>query len=281
MNILITGRGTSGSWQCRGVQLGAAAQALVTKAPTLAECKAADVIVIVKRIGEDVLATIRRSGTPFVFDVVDFYPQPGCASWSAQEAIGWVKGRLKRLAPDGVIWPNQRMRHDCDIGLPGFVLPHHHRPEIRRNPIREQVAVVGYEGAASYIERCRSQIEAECTRRGWSFVVNPAHLADLDIVLALRCGPWDCYATRHWKSNVKLANAHGSGTPFIGQAESGYVEAASGAEYWVESASGLSVCFDWLADQSTREQIGDRFFQKAYPVERAAADLIGGLSALR
>lgn len=281
MNLLITGRGTSGSWQCRGVQLGAAAGALVTNAPTLAECKAADVIVVVKRIPPDVLATIRKSGTPWVFDAVDFYPQPACSSWSQGEAIEWVRKQLHRLDPAGVIWPNQRMQQDCGDGWRGFVLPHHHRPGIARNPIRERVEVVGYEGAERYIEAWRPQIEHECRRRGWRFVANPERLADLDIVLALRCGQWDGYATRHWKSNVKLANAHGSGTPFVGQRDCGYAEMASGAEYWTETAAGLSVCFEWLGSQSTREQIADRFLQRACPVERAASDLIGGLHGFR
>lgn len=280
MQILITGRGTSGSWQCRGAQLGVAAGALVTKAPTLAECKAADVIVVVKRIGDDVLATIRKSGTPWVFDCVDFYPQPGCAGWSATEAIAWVRGKLKRLGPAGVIWPNHRMQEDCGAGWNGFVLPHHHRPGIHRNPIREQVQVVGYEGAEAYIAAWRPQIEHECRRRGWRFVANPERLADLDIVLALRCGQWDGYATRHWKSNVKLANAHGSGTPFVGQRDCGYAETASGAEYWTETAVGLGVCFEWLASKSAREQVHERFLQRAYPVERAAGDLKAGLRGL-
>lgn len=104
--------------------------------------------------------------------------------------------------------------------------------------------------------------------------MNPEHLADLDIVLAMRCGQWTSYAAKHWKSNVKLANAHGSGTSFIGQRDCGYTETASGAEYWADAPRDLATCFDWLESQSTREQVADRFTQCAYPVERAAADLM-------
>lgn len=273
MNILFTGRGTSGSWQCRGAQLGAALSAVVKPNATLADCKSADIIVVVKRVGEDTLDTIRKSGRPWVLDVVDFYPQPGCSAWSGAEAIGWVRHRLKELRPTAVIWPNHRMRQDCDTGLPGVTLFHHHRPGIRRNPIREQVHMVGYEGAPAYIEKLRASIDRECMRRGWTFVENPVELANVDIVLALRAGVWDCYATAHWKSNVKLANAHGSGTPFIGQRECGYLETASGAEYWADDAGGLATCFDWLTPQSTREQVADRFIHKAYTVQEAAADM--------
>ena len=116
-------------------------------------------------------------------------------------------------------------------------------------------------------------IEAECSRRGWSFTVNPANLSDVDIVLALRDPAFSGYAQRSWKSNVKLANAHGSGTPFVGQPECGYVETASGCEYWAQDRAGLAMSFDWLESQSAREHVADRFRQCAYTVEQAAGDL--------
>ena len=79
---------------------------------------------------------------------------------------------------------------------------------------------------------------------------------------------------------MKLANAHGSGTPFIGQQEAGYIENASGCEYWTEDVGGLKVCFDWLTDQGARELVSERFLQKAYPVEQAAKDLSAFLHGL-
>jgi hypothetical protein len=215
-----------------------------------------------------------------VYDIVDAYPQPMSSVWERAEAIGWVHQKLKALRPAAVIWPNQRMREDCDTGLPGLVLKHHHRPGIGINPVREQVQAVGYEGSPAYLEQWRPIIERECERRGWRFVVNPKRLADLDIVLALRGGRWDGYVSRHWKSNVKLANAHGSGTPFVGQRECGYQETASGAEYWAEDRVSLSMSFDWLASQSARELVSDRFRQKAYTLEQAAAELSGFLHGL-
>lgn len=254
--------------------------ALVTQTPTLQDCRNADLIVVVKRTPQDLIDLIRKSGTRWVFDIVDCYPQPGCSSWLRDDAIGWVQHRLATLAPAAVIWPNHRMRQDCDTGLPGLSLAHHHRPGIHVNPIRETVQTVGYEGAPAYIEKWLPAIEFECRRRGWRFVVNPAHLADLDIVIALRAGAWDCYATQHWKSNVKLANAHGSGTPFIGQREDGYVETGTGAEYWTETPHGLGVCFEWMEPQRTRQEIAERFLARAYSVQQAAADLGGFLRGL-
>lgn len=280
MRLLFTGRGGSGSWAIRGEQLGRACGAEVKAKATLDDCRSVDLIVVVKKITEETLAALRGSGRPWVLDVLDLFPQPGCSAWSSGEAIGWVQSRLRKLAPTAVIWPNHRMRQDCDVGLPSLVLPHHYRPGIQRNPIRETVQVVGYEGAEAYIAKWRPVIEFQCKRRGWKFVVNPSHLADLDIVLALRSGQWDCYATTHWKSNVKLANAHGSGTPFVGQREDGYLETCSGGEYWTETPHGLDVCFEWLAPQGVRQQVRDRFLEKAYSVDEAAADLTRFLHGL-
>jgi hypothetical protein len=280
MKVLMTGKGSSGSWQCRGVQLGNALGATVRPLATREDFKAADISVIVKRVPVQLLQDVRAAGKPWVYDIVDAYKQPESSRWTRDQAIKWAHEHLAALKPDAVIWPNRKMREDCDPGLPGMVLPHHHRPGIRNNPIRKHVKRVGYEGAVQYLAEWEQALAAECKRRGWEFVTNPKHLADLDIVVAMRGGDWDGYVPHHWKSNVKLANAHGSGTPFIGQMESGYIETATGCEYWARNTDSLATCFNWLEDQSAREQIHDRFVQAAFPVEQAAADLKGWLSGL-
>jgi hypothetical protein len=236
--------------------------------------------IVVKRTPESIVSALRASGSRWVYDIVDAYPQPLASTWGRSEAIAWAQRKLKDLQPNAVIWPNARMREDCDTGLPGMVLPHHCRPNIRQNAIREEVKLVGYEGRADYLAHWDRLIQAECTRRGWRFVMNPASLADIDIVVAFRGGEWDGYVPRHWKSAVKLANAHGSGTPFVGQRESGYQEAASGAEYWADSPSELRTSFDWLESQSAREQVSDRFQQRAYSVSDAAKDMRAFLETL-
>lgn len=278
MKLLVTGRGTSGSWKIRGEQLGAALGATVKQGVTESDCRGADVVYVVKRVNDRLLTALRRAGRPWVYDILDAYPQPLCSGWSRDEAIEWVHRQLRRMEPSAVVWPNARMREDCDTGLPGMVLRHHHRPGIAVNPARPRVQVVGYEGATAYLGQWRAVIEQECARRGWRFVANPDRLADLDIVLAVRDGAG--YAQIHWKSNVKLANAHGSGTPFVGERECGYLEAASGAEYWAEDRASLVMSFDWLASQATRQEVRARFLASAYTVEDAAADLADFLRGL-
>lgn len=279
MNILVTGKGgNSGSWKVRGEQLGKAIGATVKPLATHAEIAAHDLTVVVKRTTQSVIDSLKWRR--WVWDLVDFYPQPEASAWSRKEAAQFVRDRLRHLQPTAVIWPTARMREDCDDGRPGLVLPHHFRPGIERNPIREQVTTVGYEGRLDYIERWTERIADECAKRGWTFVANPRSLAELDIVVAFRGGKWDGYVQRRWKSNVKLANAHGSGTPFVGQVESGYEETASGAEYWAEDMHSVRTAFDWLESQTAREQVSDRFLQAAFPVERAAEQLKAFLRAL-
>ncbi len=278
MKLLFTGRGSSGSWTIRGEQIGAALGAKVVRMATVDVCRAADVIVVVKRIPDELLKAIRASGRPWVYDIVDAYPQPECSTWGEGESKAWLKEHLARLRPDFVIWPNARMQQDS-VG--GAVIYHHHRPEIKANPIRDRIETVGYEGSASYIERWRSSIEAECRSRGARFVVNPASLSDVDVVLALRGKDRDGYPQRHWKSQVKLANAHGSGTPFIGAPEAGYVETACGAEYWATTPGDLSVALDWMESKSTRQEVSARFLKSAFSIDHAAERYRDVLCALK
>lgn len=270
MTLLFTGNGTAGSWFCRGQQIGDALGARVAPLAGLQDFRQASAVVVVKRVSDERLALLRRSGTPWVLDVVDGYPQPAANEWEQGEAIDWFRRRLAYLKPDAVIWPNARMGEDVGFSGPQAVIYHHHRPGIRSNPIRREVEAIGYEGSSRYIEPWRGHIDAECAKRGWRFVLNPPSLSQVDIVLALRGGRWNGYVSQHWKSNVKLANAHGSGTPFIGSPEEGYKETASGAEYWSRDIGSLRMAFDWLHDQSSREAVSDRFRQRAYPVECAA-----------
>lgn len=279
MKVLFTGRGASGSYQIRAVQMAAALGARETAMATVEDCRAADVIVVVKRIPEQLLLNIRKSGRPWVYDIVDAYPQPKCTNWTEGVAKAWLAEHLRQLRPDAVIWPNERMQEDG--GGSGAVIYHHHRPKIDVNPIRERIEVIGYEGALAYLHGWQEAVEIECRARGARFVVNPERLADVDVVLALRGKSWNGYVQQSWKSNVKLANAHGSGTPFIGAPEAGYMETACGAEYWATTHASLSVALDWLEPKSTRQEVGARFLKSAFTIDHAAERYRDVLCALK
>lgn len=253
MKVLITGRGTSGSWRIRGGQLATALGA--DAIPNALDVAPYDVAVVVKRADADLLARIHRAHVPLVWDIVDAWPQPVGNAWGKDECMAWLKQRAGEIKPAAVVAATRAMAEDCAcLGLPVLALPHHARPGLEQNPVRETVRLVGYEGAEQYITGWRAAIEAECARRGWRFVVNPASLAEVDIVLALRDATG--YAPRHWKSNVKLANAQGSGTPFIGCREAGYLENAIGScEKWADTPEELSRAFDALTPQGERRRV--------------------------
>lgn len=253
MEILMTGRGSSGSWQVRGIQLGRAMGATVM--PEARDLAAHDVAVLVKRYTPDLLARLHaareREGLRIVYDVVDAWPQPRGNLWSREQCLAWLRAEMALIQPDGIVAATYEMLQDCkEFGVPTLLLPHHARPGLRRNPIRDQVRAVGYEGAEHYIERWRPLIEAECMRRGWRFEMQPPELADVDIVLALRDHAG--YGPRKWKSNVKLANAQGSGTPIACCRESGYLENDSGGALWADTPEQLANAFDIFTPLAAR-----------------------------
>lgn len=265
MEILVTGRGTGGSWGIRGVQLGRAMGATVM--PEARDLAAHDVAVLVKRYTPDLLARLqearKREGLRVIWDVVDAYPQPRGNLWSREQCLAWLKAEVALLQPDGIVAATQAMARDLAAftDVPVLALPHHARPGLRRNPIHAEVRTVGYEGAEHYVERWRPLIEAECMRRGWAFVTQPAELADVDILVALRDSTG--YAPRAWKSNVKLANAQGSGTPIVCCREAGYHETHSHGEQWADTPEQLSTAFDVLEPLAARRNAAAKLLAAA------------------
>jgi hypothetical protein len=269
VNILFTGKPNKGSWQIRAVQMADGLGACIPFA-TVKQCRKADFIIAVKRVPEEVLQAIRDSGRPWAWDVVDPYPQPECSAWSREQAIHWMRLKLRAMKPTVAVWATQSMQQDIEAD--GVVIPHHSRPGIAVNPIREELRVVGYDGAPAYLDHWAPALSAAAKRVGATFVDRVGSLAQCDVVVALRGGRADCYVTRHWKSNVKLANAHGSGTPFIGQPDSGYMETAAGGECWVQSPDQLDSALASLLSKVERERISKEFLSKAISL-RSCQDL--------
>lgn len=267
MHVLMTGRGTSGSWQIRGVQLGQSIGAAVV--PNALDVAPYDIAVLVKRPTAELLQRLRRANVKIVWDLVDAWPQPAGNEWTEARCQAWMEEMVAMIRPAGIVAATQAMSEDCEcFGVPVLTLPHHARPGLRMNPIRP-VKVVGYEGGEQYIAKWRPVVEAECARRGWKFVTQPTELADVDIVLALRDSSG--YAPRNWKSNVKLANAQGSGTPVICGREAGYLETASGAERWADTPAELTAAFDELEPTSARLEVSRKLIAAAPSIESVAA----------
>lgn len=249
MNVLFTGRGTSGSWQCRGVQLGGELGDVIPKAT---DFTGYDLVVLVKRPAKGQIEAIKRSGLPWVWDVVDFYPQPICTKWPKDKAVKWVRDQIDAFDPNAVIWPNRRMAQDCYGPRRHMVLYHHYRPGLCPRSVEDRIRTVGYEGSPKYLGRWLPAIRKACKRRGWRFTTEGTP-QDFDACVAFRDDAFNGYAQKHWKSNVKLANCHGAGVPFIGASEFGYMETATGHEIFCDDILDLDQCLDLLTDERRRK----------------------------
>jgi len=248
--VLITGRGTSGSFQIRGVQLGAALGATVI--PNAVQVDEFDQIILVKRATPELLQ--RLKGKPIIWDVVDAWPQPIGNSWTRAECMEWLKTTVYLLKPAGIIAATHAMMDDLKSFYSGPVLwlPHHYRPGLHKYPVRYDVLNVGYEGGVKYLGKWLPILQRECKAKGWNFVMNPPSITSLDLIVALRDAKG--YAPRAYKSNVKLANAQGSGIPIICNRESGYLETAGPGVKWADTEEELCEALEEMVSYKERSK---------------------------
>lgn len=277
MRILITGKGgKAGSWAVRAVQLGEAIGAEVEPLAEVSDCKAAQVVVGVKRIPDALRHRVHAADRPFVWDVVDAWPQAG-ASWERPQAMAWLSQELRRLSPAAVVWPTQQMQQDAGWTGPQITLPHHAWPKYRGVNVRHAVRTVGYEGSEKYLGRWRRIVQAECDRRGWRFVVN-GDMAGCDIGVALR--DTQSYPSLHWKPGTKLANLQALGLPALCSPESGCKEIANGSEYWIRHQDDITRAFNELSCPDVRSAISVVQQQSAPRIGVIAKDYSAWLTTL-
>lgn len=251
LSILFTGKGSSGSWQIRGIQLAAATGA--DAIPKALDVGGYNVAVLVKRPLADLVDRLHRMAVPIVWDVVDAFPQPEANTWTRDQCMAWLREAVRLIRPAAIVAATDQMREDCaEFGIPVLWLPHHAWEGQGKCLIAPKVRTVGYQGGEQHLGAWGPFLHAECARRGLQFVVNPSSVASVDIVVAVR-GP-DGYAPKNWKSNVKLANAQGCGTPVICNREAGYLETACGAERWANTEAEMVRALDSLESQDERAQ---------------------------
>ena len=245
MKILVTTRAneSSGSWQIRGIQLGNAIGADIIPKASKEVQRQYDRVIHVKRYADVAEGAI--------LDIVDAWPQPAGNAWSFGQLRTWAQRYTEPFAD--VIAATHWMQKDLQTS---FFLRHHYRPNIKQNQIRQKVRAIGYEGSPRYLDGWLDAILNECSRRGWAFLTNPVDLAQCDIVLAVRGEQWRGYATDHWKSCVKMANAVGSNTPIIALEEKGYDEMMA-PFYPVKNPDDLAGAFDSLEPFDVRSTIAE------------------------
>lgn len=256
MNVLFTKSGSprSGSWLIRGIQIANELKAAAVPNASDAEIDWADVVVLVKSFELSLVRRIKARRKKIIYDVLDGWTQPDQNTLSREESIKIMKRKILFSQADLVIAPTQQMAED--VG--GFVIYHHARFDQQRNPIRDKIQAIGYEGSARYLEGgWFAAISKSSERRRIPFIVNPRQIADVDIIFAVRGGDWRGYMTDNWKSNVKLANAQATRTPFIGLPEAGCRETASGPELWINEPREVEDAVRSLEDPRTRKLKSD------------------------
>ncbi len=277
--ILITGKGTSGSWKIRGEQLGRAIGATVVAQASRTVIEAHDLVVLVKRGPEDLVRRIRESGKPLVWDVVDAWPQPAGSHWLRPACLQWLRQRLNELRPAACVAATPVMEADIEAErVPALCVWHHARPGQAINPLREHLATIGYEGSEAHLGTWAQHLDTAARRARVRFVLHPPRLADVDIVVALR--EQTGYAARHWKSNVKLANAQGSGTPIIMGTESAYLAKACGAEAIVSGPADLDEAIELLRPAAVRRAAAEAMRAAAPSLEACAAAYLDFLTSV-
>lgn len=252
MNLLFVGSGNAGSWQIRGVQIGAALGARVTTQPTEADFEWADVAVLVKRGGMPYAGTARRHGCVVVWDALDFWSQPAENGLSERESRALLQRMLNQVQPDLFIGATQAMAE----AVGGVFLPHHAWPGLTPAPARENVSVVAYQGNPAYLGRWEGWVREACEARGWTFQINPADLRDADILVAFRDGQWDGWMCREWKSGVKLVNALAAGRPILTQ-DSAAIPVRNGHVVRVDSHAFLGEVLDEATTYAVRMAVAE------------------------
>lgn len=218
VRVCFTGNNRAGSWEIRGRQIAAtrstwhAAQHIEKS-----DIDRFDLFCFVKRPQPEVMARVREAGKPIVLDVIDSWAQPddGLKHTDLASARRLFAAQWQALPPiDAFIFPNRTMQRDlAPLVRSSIVIYHHYWPDIGRNPVRPDAATVGYEGNVGYLGEWHAIVADICRHKGMQFVTNPDSLTAIDIGFAARGGSHASFLAHRYKSNVKLANCYGSGTP--------------------------------------------------------------------
>ena len=281
VRALFTSRSSAGAWQVRGVQMAATrANWRALNDPTDTDLAACDLLCVVKRPDPALIARARRRGKAIVYDIVDAWAQPddGLRYTTPAQARTLFAPVWRAIGADGYVFPTRRMAQDLgSLVRRGITLYHHHRPDIERNPVRSRVRTVGYEGG-DYLGEWRGRFEAACAARGLRFVSNPPRYTDLDIVILARGGAHGSFLARSYKSNIKLANAYGSGTPALVHVEemSAHDTDCGDVRFFTDQPVSFERQLDHLCgSHALRQSIHRRFLaaSEQFHVGRIAASL--------
>lgn len=267
MHLLIVGSG-KGSWEMRGVQLGAALGARETSAPSERDWQWADLAILIKKRAITFAPAAHRAKVPIVWDALDFWSQPSENRCHAARALQVFEIQRRAIKPVLTIAATQAMATDCG----GVYLSHHSWQGLTPTPARARVHTVGYDGNDLYLGAWKAVLERACHARGWRFVINPKDLTQVDLLVAFRDGIRDGWICRQWKSGVKLVNAIAAGRPIITQPCAAWDELRPDGSV-IDDPRDLDAALDRWSDHMTRSAVVDRAQVRAgeFAVETIAA----------
>lgn len=242
----------------RGVQIAAGGGWDAVSSPSLAQIRAADVIVAVKRVKGNLADMIRGSGKPVVWDALDFWKQPEESETDSLEKAALLTApHIEKLRPAVILCANKQMADD----LGGVCIYHHSRT----NAVLGFGKEIVYDGHPRFI----GKVGIPAHKIGWSFRVGVPD-KNTGALISVRTGKDGGWLARRWKSNVKAANAIACGVPFIAEPDQAYLETVpQQMALWFQTQEELNEKIKRLADP--------RFIQEA----RRAADQVHHTATLR
>ena len=218
INACFISNTSAGSWEIRGRQIaGMRSNWTAINKPSENIIEESDIVCVIKKPNFKILEIARKKNKPIVYDIVDSWQQPDddVVHINKDQAINLFSEKWDEINADGYIFPTKNMENILGhLVKTKVTIYHHYWPQIKINPIRKVVKKVGYEGVG-FLGEWQQKFEYLCKKKGLEFVINPDEFTDMDIVVLARGGVYASYLARNFKSNVKLANAMGSGTPAL------------------------------------------------------------------
>jgi len=265
MNITFAGHESKGAWLIRAKEIAPYLNAKLD--PLFLNSNNCNLVIIVKRPEPEVINRIKRQSIPIIWDIQDSFPQlpkNNYGELSKDKILDYYVKLLKEISPTIVISTNSQMKKDIEeLGFKSVIINHHHRKNITVNPLREKLITLGIEGSPFQYGKWQKKLHSICKKLNLTFKPNLNASKDklhfFDVVVNIRS--FDGYAAKYWKSNIKLANAHGSGTPAICSRSQSYLDTASGYERWADTEEEIITAIEELRPYEVRKEIHEHFLK--------------------
>lgn len=255
MKVLFCGGSAKApSWAMRGIQIASTRPNWMAKNHPLADdIAAADIFVVVKRPPLGLLAELRRTGKPIVWDALDFWSQQPDAPvpQNKKDALEMAADYIRMVRPRGLIAANKAMANDLRMMAPAVTHIYHHA-RLTAAPITGAGrTVVFYDGDLKHAQQIMHAAARFLKPHGWTLETGaPDHRAAA--LLAGRDHDQRQWLARRWKSNVKAANAIAYGLPVLAHPEQGALETLpEQLAIWFDGDIELKEAIDRLCTNTT------------------------------